>query len=201
MPGSSTSASDEPPREAGDLLRDALPLVELEPGTLAWFALRFGPADFGVFASFRDLASRRSHLDGSAHQIVWKKAPLVFDGEPHVDELDVLADKLPVSGPYGPIMQGVLLDFPIKPGQDRRVRELLTGSFEAIEREQRTTAWFALHLGADRCGSFAVFADKGARFRHLAGHLPQELVKHALSLLEALPELEMPEVLSAKIAA
>jgi hypothetical protein len=187
--------------EAGDLLRDALPLVELESGTLAWFPLRFGPSDFGVFASFRDLASRRSHLDGAAHQILWTKAPLVFDGEPHVDELDVLAEKLPPRGRCGPITQGLLLDFRIKLGQDRRVRELLTGSLEAIEREPGTTAWFALHLGADRYGSFAVFADKGTRFRHLTGHLPEELVKHALSLLKGLPELEMPQVMSAKIAA
>jgi hypothetical protein len=79
------------------------------------------------------------------------------------------------------------------------MRELLLAALQAVEQEAGTKAWFALHDGAERYASFAVFADMGARFAHLTGHLPAELAKHALSLLQGLPDVDMPRVLAAKI--
>ncbi|HEV7914851.1 MAG TPA: hypothetical protein VGP22_13880 [Albitalea sp.] len=187
--------------EAGDLLRDALPLVMIESGTLAWFPLRFAETGFGVFASFRDLASRRAHLDGAAHELLWDKAPLVFDGAPRVDELDIVAEKLPPVGPYGPVNHGLLLSFEAKPGMELQVRRLLQDGFEAVREERGTVAWFGLSFGDCRFGSFAVFAEPGARFAHLAGHLPAALARHALSKLDGMPHLELPQVLAAKIEA
>jgi quinol monooxygenase YgiN len=185
--------------QAGDLLRDALPLVMLESGTLAWFPLRFNASEFGVFACFPDLASLLSHLDGPAHRILQDKAPLVIDGEPQVNELDVLAEKLPAHWSYGPITQGLLLDLKVKPDQDLRVRELLSAGLEEVQREAGTSAWFALRINPERYASFAVFADKRARYAHLTGTLETDLARHALSLLGGLPKLEMPRVLAAKL--
>jgi quinol monooxygenase YgiN len=185
--------------QAGDLLRDALPLVMLESGTLAWLALRYDASSFGAFACFPSLAARQAHLDGAAQRLLKNKAPLVFDGSPRVVELDVIAEKLPPDALFGPVAQGLQLEFEIKTGKEMAVRELLLGAFVAIRQEEGTTAWFALRIDSDRYGSFAVFPDKGARFRHLTGRLPVDLATHALKLLHGLPDLEMPQVLAAKL--
>lgn len=53
----------KPGQEAAlaDFLASALPLVNAESGTTAWFALKFGPSTFGVFDAFADEAGRQAH--------------------------------------------------------------------------------------------------------------------------------------------
>ena len=41
-------------------LQGAVPLVEQEPQTTAWFALRLGPSRFAIFDAFRDEAGREA---------------------------------------------------------------------------------------------------------------------------------------------
>jgi hypothetical protein len=38
--------------------------VEEEPATIAWFAIRPGPSEFGIFDAFPDDAGRQAHLGG-----------------------------------------------------------------------------------------------------------------------------------------
>ena len=45
-------------------LTGALPLVEAEPATTVWFALRLGPPTFGIFDAFPDESGRNAHLSG-----------------------------------------------------------------------------------------------------------------------------------------
>src|ERR1700752_4557672 len=47
------------------LLVSAQPLVASEPATAAWFALRFGRGDYGIFDVFTDEAGREAHLTGA----------------------------------------------------------------------------------------------------------------------------------------
>ncbi len=185
--------------QAGDLLRDALPLVMLESGTLAWLALRYDAGAFGTFACFPSLAGRQAHLDGAAQDLLKNKAPLVFDGPPRVVELDVIAEKLPPDALFGPVMLGLQLEFEIRRERELDVRQLLGDAGVAIQQEEGTTAWFALRFDSDRHGSLAVFPDQGARLRHLTGRLPADLATHALTLLQGLPDLDMPQVLAAKL--
>jgi quinol monooxygenase YgiN len=51
----------KPGKEAAveEFLRAGLPIVQKEPGTIAWFAVRFGPKTFGIFDTFQDEAGRR----------------------------------------------------------------------------------------------------------------------------------------------
>ena len=42
----------------------ALALVREEPATTTWFAVRMGPATFGIFDTFPDEAGRQAHLEG-----------------------------------------------------------------------------------------------------------------------------------------
>ena len=76
-------------------LRDALPLVEKEPDTIVWFAVRTGPSTFGIFDAFPDEAGRQAHLAGRVAAALMEKAPDLLVEPPVIERLDVLAAKLP----------------------------------------------------------------------------------------------------------
>jgi hypothetical protein len=44
------------------LLEGGLALAAEEPATIAWFAIRLGPSEFGIFDAFPDDAGRQAHL-------------------------------------------------------------------------------------------------------------------------------------------
>jgi hypothetical protein len=48
--------------EVASFLEGGLALVEEEPATIAWFAIRLGPSEFGIFDAFPDDAGRQAHL-------------------------------------------------------------------------------------------------------------------------------------------
>lgn len=81
--------------EVEAFLRCGQPLVENEPGTIAWFGVRMGPSTFGIFDVFRDEAGRDAHLSGLVAAALMEKAPDLFASSPRIDKLDVLAAKLP----------------------------------------------------------------------------------------------------------
>jgi quinol monooxygenase YgiN len=65
-----------------EFLLSALPLVEQEPGTKPWFAIRFGPCTFGVIDAFPDDAARKTHLDGPVGKALAEKADELFASPP-----------------------------------------------------------------------------------------------------------------------
>jgi len=75
-------------------LRSALPLVQEEPATLAWFAIRFGPSTFGIFDAFPDDAGRQAHLSGKVAAALMAKAPELLASSPSIEKVDLLAAKL-----------------------------------------------------------------------------------------------------------
>ena len=88
---------DAKPGKEGDLdafLRSALPLVQQEPATLAWFAIRLGPLTFGIFDAFPDDAARQAHLSGKVAAALMAKAPELLATSPSIEKIDVLAAKL-----------------------------------------------------------------------------------------------------------
>jgi quinol monooxygenase YgiN len=75
-------------------LRNALPLVNLEQGTVSWYAIRHpGSATFGIFDTFRDEAGRQAHLSGKVAEALFAKAPELFSRPPEVQKLEILAEK------------------------------------------------------------------------------------------------------------
>jgi quinol monooxygenase YgiN len=74
-------------------LEGALPLVNEEPDTVTWYAIRIGPSDFGIFDTFEDDAGRQAHLSGKVAQALMANAPELFVGPPQIDQVDVLASK------------------------------------------------------------------------------------------------------------
>jgi quinol monooxygenase YgiN len=82
-------------QEVADFLVSALPLVNQEPETTAWFALRMGPNVFGIFDAFPSEAGRDAHLNGEVAKALMAKASDLFAKPPEIQRVDVLADKLP----------------------------------------------------------------------------------------------------------
>jgi quinol monooxygenase YgiN len=86
------------PGKEGDVeafLRSGLALVEQEPATTAWFAIRMGGSTFGIFDAFPDEAGRQAHLAGRVAAALMAKAPELLAKAPSIDRVDVLAAKLP----------------------------------------------------------------------------------------------------------
>ncbi|UXA11043.1 antibiotic biosynthesis monooxygenase [Mycobacterium sp. SMC-8] len=81
----------------GDAVEDLLAwvrlLVEKEPRTKPWLAVRFDASTFGIFDAFPDDEARRVHLTGPVGQELKQKADL-FASPPQIIHLDVIADKL-----------------------------------------------------------------------------------------------------------
>jgi hypothetical protein len=48
--------------EVTGFLEGGLSLVQEEPATIAWFAIRTGPSEFGIFDAFPDDAGRKRTL-------------------------------------------------------------------------------------------------------------------------------------------
>lgn len=86
----------KPGKEADveNFLKGGLPLVEQEPATTAWFAIRLGPSTFGIFDVFPDESGREAHLSGRVAAALQENAEL-FAQAPDIQKLDVVAAKLP----------------------------------------------------------------------------------------------------------
>jgi quinol monooxygenase YgiN len=81
--------------EVADFLRGGLAIVEEEPATIAWFALRLGPSTFGIFDAFPDEAGRQAHLSGRVAAALMAKASDLLAKPPAIEMVDLLATKLP----------------------------------------------------------------------------------------------------------
>jgi quinol monooxygenase YgiN len=81
--------------EIEGFLRGGLSIVENEPETTAWFALRFGRSTFGIFDAFPSESGRQAHLSGRVAAALMAKAPDLFAKPPSIEKIDVLAAKLP----------------------------------------------------------------------------------------------------------
>ena len=84
--------------EVASFLVDALPFVEDEPETIAWFAIRAGESTFGIFDVFPDDAGRRAHLGGAVAAALGERAGELLAEAPTIEPVDVLAAKLPSEG-------------------------------------------------------------------------------------------------------
>jgi len=80
--------------EVESFLRSGLAIVEEEPATTAWFALRLGPSTFGIFDAFPDEAGRQAHLSGRVAAALMAKASDLLSQPPSIEKVDVLAAKL-----------------------------------------------------------------------------------------------------------
>lgn len=76
-------------------LIEQLPLIQGEPETRAWFAVRLGPSSFAIFDAFADETGRQEHLHGMVAEQLMAIAPELLANAPVIEKADVLASKLP----------------------------------------------------------------------------------------------------------
>jgi quinol monooxygenase YgiN len=79
--------------EVAEFLKGALPLVDAEPATMAWYGLRLGPSTFAIFDTFPDEAGRQAHLAGKVAAALMAKAVDLLSEPPSIQKADVLATK------------------------------------------------------------------------------------------------------------
>ena len=70
-------------------------LVDEEPATTAWFAVQLGPTSFAIFDVFPDDAGRQAHLGGKVAAALMAQAPDLFATPPQINQVEVIAEKLP----------------------------------------------------------------------------------------------------------
>jgi quinol monooxygenase YgiN len=181
----------EPTVEA--LLQSGPPLIIQEPGTSAWFGIRFGRLEYGIFDVFPDDAARDAHLSGQFAQQLMSRADEILAGAPNIQRFDILFDKLPTTS-TPPVTHGLSLLFKVRSGQEPEVEQFLRDAQTMVQQEPGTLAWFALHADTGEYGILDVFPDQGARFAHLTGAVPRALALHGLSFLGSVPDLKLFDV-------
>jgi quinol monooxygenase YgiN len=186
--------------ETEEFLESAVAQVQAEPATAAWFALRFGRGEYGIFDAFGDEQGRQAHLQGQVVGALLAQAPQLFEKKLDIDMVDILASKMPAELPAEAITCALLLSFRAREGNELKVEQFLRDAQALVQEEPRTIAWYALRWPERRYGIFDVFPDHGSRFSHVTGHVPRELAKHALTLLGGMPSMDMLDVLASHVA-
>jgi quinol monooxygenase YgiN len=79
--------------EVEQFLRGGLAIVQEEPKTVDWFAVRIGPSAFGIFDTFDDDSGRQAHLAGRVAAALMAKAPELLAKAPEINKIDILAAK------------------------------------------------------------------------------------------------------------
>jgi quinol monooxygenase YgiN len=80
-------------QEAATFLQSAQGLLQQEPLTIAWFAVRFDQSTFGIFDAFEE-EGRQAHLNGSIAAALMAKYDELFEGPLEIRQTEVLADRL-----------------------------------------------------------------------------------------------------------
>lgn len=78
-----------------NFLCSGLALVQEEPATTLWFAIRLGMSTFAIFDAFANEEGRDVHLAGKVAEALFAKAPDLFARPPVVEKFETLASKLP----------------------------------------------------------------------------------------------------------
>jgi quinol monooxygenase YgiN len=86
-------AKPETAAAVAELLRDALPLAQAEPGTVAWYAARTSDTTFWIFDTFASEDARQAHVGGPIAGLLVEKADDLFALPPEILPADVLAAK------------------------------------------------------------------------------------------------------------
>jgi quinol monooxygenase YgiN len=87
----------KPGKEAdvASFLEGGRSIVENEPDTTAWFAVRLSDSQFAIFDVFPDDSGRQAHLSGAVAEALMAQADELLAQTPNIQQADVIASKLP----------------------------------------------------------------------------------------------------------
>ncbi|HEX4031431.1 MAG TPA: antibiotic biosynthesis monooxygenase [Terracidiphilus sp.] len=80
-------------QELEAFLKSAQPLAVAEAATTTWYAVKLGPARFGIFDTFPNQEGREEHLNGDIAKALFAKADELLAKAPQVEMLEILASK------------------------------------------------------------------------------------------------------------
>ena len=87
---------DAKPGKEQDLatfLESAQPLAMQEGATVAWYAIKIGPGQYGIFDTFENEGGRSAHLTGEIAKALFAKADELLAKPPQVEKIEILALK------------------------------------------------------------------------------------------------------------
>ena len=79
--------------EVEAFLNSGLALVEDEPLTVNWYALKFDDSTFGIFDAFDGEEGRDAHLNGKVAEALMANADALLAEPPTIEKVDVIAAK------------------------------------------------------------------------------------------------------------
>lgn len=79
--------------EVEEFLNSGLALVQEEPLTMDWYAIKFDDSTFGIFDAFDGEEGRDAHLNGKVAEALMAKAGELLAEAPKIEKVDVLAAK------------------------------------------------------------------------------------------------------------
>lgn len=79
--------------EVENFLKNGLALVEQEPATKTWCALKISSGTYGIFDTFEDEAGRQAHLSGKVAEALMANAADLFSVAPVIEKVDLIAVK------------------------------------------------------------------------------------------------------------
>lgn len=79
--------------ELEEFLNGGLSLVNDEPLTVTWYAVKFDERTFGIFDTFEAEEGRNAHLNGKVAEALIAKAPELLADMPAIEKIDILAAK------------------------------------------------------------------------------------------------------------
>lgn len=79
--------------EVEAFLNGGLALVNEEPLTRTWYALKFNDSTFGIFDSFDGDEGRDAHLSGKVAEALGANAAELLASPPSIEKVDILASK------------------------------------------------------------------------------------------------------------
>src|SRR5947209_13325635 len=86
-------AKPEKAEEVAQLLTGALPLAQVESGTVDWYAARTSATTFWIFDTFGSEDARQAHINGEIAAALLARADELLAGQPEILPADVLAAK------------------------------------------------------------------------------------------------------------
>jgi len=185
--------------------RKALTAVEYEATTVMTETDRFAYLPWLADDSYM-AAEYRDHIhDAAGASAAWERS------KKYSQDLLALAPKFKADPTYGDaIFEGnvVMALHALREGdvkssvkymRDARQATNLSDDFQygGLSLEQRLVNYL---LRAGERESVADFLDHAARLKHVTGHVPRELTKHAFTLLGGMPHVDMLDVLASHVA-
>lgn len=79
--------------EVENFLNSGLDLVNEEPLTKTWYAVKFDGSTFGIFDTFDTDEGRDAHLSGKVAEALMAHADTLLAEPPRIEKIDVLAAK------------------------------------------------------------------------------------------------------------